>query len=90
MKTHHVVFGEYFGGPSGGDFFKRKPAFFGHAPRLEFLPYAEWANGVAAEDAQATWEHITRSPCHSIDKGRRLIGYAPRYTSLQAVQEAVM
>lgn len=63
--------------------------FYGHEPDLNFLPYAEWAKGVAAEDAQATWEHIARSPCHSIDKARRLIGYAPRYTSLQAVQEAV-
>ena len=32
---------------------------------------------------------VPSCPCHSIDKGRRLIGYAPRYTSLQAVQEAV-
>ena len=63
--------------------------FFGHEPRLQFLPYADWAKGVAAEDAQATWEHISRSPCHSIEKARRLIGYAPRYSSLQAVQEAV-
>jgi nucleoside-diphosphate-sugar epimerase len=63
--------------------------FFGHAPDLRFLPYAEWAAGAATEDAQATWEHIARSPCHAIDKARRLIGYAPRYSSLQAVQEAV-
>ena len=62
---------------------------FGHAPDLSFAPFDEWAKGVAAEDAQATWEHIARSPCHSIDKGRRLIGYQPRYTSLQAVEEAV-
>ena len=63
--------------------------FFGHAPVLQFLPYADWAKAVTQEDALATWEHIARSPCHSIDKARRLIGYAPRYTSLQAVQEAV-
>ena len=62
---------------------------FGHAPAVSYAPYADWAKGVSAEDAQATWEHIARSPCHSTDKGRRLIGYAPRYTSLQAVEEAV-
>ena len=63
--------------------------WFGHEPRLTFAPFDDWKRAVAAEDAQATWEHIARSPCHSIDKGRRLLGYAPRYTSLQAVQESV-
>ena len=47
------------------------------------------AVGQAHEDAQATWEHIIRSPCHSIEKGRRRLGYEPRYSSLAAVQEAV-
>jgi nucleoside-diphosphate-sugar epimerase len=41
------------------------------------------------EEAQATWEHIARSPSHSIEKGRKLLGYEPRYSSLQAVEEAV-
>ena len=62
---------------------------FGHEPKLSYAPFAEWARAVAAEDAQATWEHIMRSPCHSIEKARRLIGYAPRYSSLQAVRESV-
>jgi nucleoside-diphosphate-sugar epimerase len=62
---------------------------FGHDPQISFAPFADWAATVSAEDAQATWEHIARSPCHSIDKARRLIGYAPRYTSLQAVEESV-
>ena len=63
--------------------------WFGHEPKLSFAPFDEWKQRVAAEDAEATWEHIARSPCHSIEKGRRLIGYAPRYASLQAVQESV-
>lgn len=63
--------------------------FWGNVPQLSFLPFAQWAETQARADAEATWEHIARSPCHSIEKARRLIGYAPRYTSLQAVQEAV-
>jgi nucleoside-diphosphate-sugar epimerase len=63
--------------------------WFGHEPRLGFLPYAEWAERQAPEEAKATWEHIARSPSHSIAKAQRLLGYAPRYSSLQAVQEAV-
>ena len=37
----------------------------------------------------ATWDHIAHSPNCSIDKARRLIGYQPRYSSLQGVYEAV-
>lgn len=64
--------------------------FWGHEPRLSFVPFEAWARDVAPEDARASWEHIARSPCHSIDKARRLISYQPRYTSLEAVQEAVV
>ncbi|KAA0691443.1 NAD(P)-dependent oxidoreductase [Neorhizobium sp. P12A] len=63
--------------------------WFGREPNLEFLPYEKWAESQSPEDAKATWEHIARSPNCSIAKAQRLLGYAPRYTSLQAVQEAV-
>jgi nucleoside-diphosphate-sugar epimerase len=63
--------------------------WFGHEPKLEFLSYDKWAEGQTPEDATATWEHIARSPNCSIAKAQRLLGYAPRYTSLQAVQESV-
>jgi nucleoside-diphosphate-sugar epimerase len=63
--------------------------WFGQQPKLRFQPFEEWKAGQAPEDAQATWEHIVRSPCHSIEKGRRRLGYEPRYSSLAAVQEAV-
>ena len=65
-------------------------AWFGKNPRLRFLPWPEWKAAQASEeDATATWEHIARSPSHSIAKSERLIGYAPRYTSFEAVYEAV-
>ncbi|WFU12599.1 NAD-dependent epimerase/dehydratase family protein (plasmid) [Rhizobium sp. CB3090] len=64
--------------------------WFGHEPKLEFLPYDKWAEGQTPEDADATWEHIARSPNCSIAKAERLLNYAPRYTSLQAVQESVI
>jgi nucleoside-diphosphate-sugar epimerase len=63
--------------------------WFGQEPKLEFLPYDRWAEGQAPDEAKATWEHIARSPNCSMDKARRLLGFTPRYTSLQAVQEAV-
>ncbi len=63
--------------------------WFGHEPKLRYLPFEQWRAGVSAEDAQATLEHINRSPSHSMAKAQRLLGFAPRYSSLEAVQEAV-
>ena len=64
-------------------------AWFGQPARLEYLPWEQWRATVSEDEAQQTWEHIARSPNCSIDKARRLIEYQPRYSSLQAVQEAV-
>jgi nucleoside-diphosphate-sugar epimerase len=65
-------------------------AWFGVEAKLKFLPWPEWKAAQASEEeAMATWEHIYRSPCHSIAKAERLLGYAPRYTSFEAVYEAV-
>jgi nucleoside-diphosphate-sugar epimerase len=63
--------------------------WFGKVPRLTYQPFNQWRAGHAPEEAQATWEHISRSPNHSVEKARRLLGYDPRYSSLQAVEEAV-
>ncbi|HVY50933.1 MAG TPA: NAD-dependent epimerase/dehydratase family protein [Devosia sp.] len=62
---------------------------FGHEPKLRFEPFDTWKARQRPEDAQATWEHISRSPCHSIAKAERLLGYRPRYSSLEAVFEAL-
>jgi nucleoside-diphosphate-sugar epimerase len=64
-------------------------AWFGKEPKLEFLPCERWAESQTPEDAQATWEHIARSPNCSMEKARRLLDFQPRHSSLQAVQEAV-
>jgi nucleoside-diphosphate-sugar epimerase len=63
--------------------------WFGHEPKLEFFPWDQWKAMQSEKNAEATWEHIVRSPNCSIEKGRRLLGYAPRYSSLAAVQESV-
>ncbi|CAG1011352.1 dTDP-6-deoxy-L-talose 4-dehydrogenase (NAD(P)(+)) [Anaerolineae bacterium] len=63
--------------------------WFGQNARLTFLPWEMWRDTVTPEDAEATWDHIAHSPNASIAKARRLIGYEPRYTSLQAVQQSV-
>ena len=62
--------------------------WLGHEPKLEFMPFEQWKALQKPEDAKATWKHIIRSR-HSIEKARKLLGYKPRYSSLQAVQESV-
>ncbi len=63
--------------------------WFGQPARLRFLPWPEWRATVSEEEASATWDHIAHSPNCSIAKAQRLLGYQPRYSSLQAVHEAV-
>jgi nucleoside-diphosphate-sugar epimerase len=63
--------------------------WFGQPPDLQYLSWEEWKTTVSPEEAQATWDHIAHSPNCSIAKAQRLLGYQPRYSSLQAVQEAV-
>ena len=64
-------------------------AWFGRPARLAFLPWKEWKETVSEEEAAATWDHIAHSPNCSIAKAQSLLEYKPRYSSLQAVQEAV-
>jgi nucleoside-diphosphate-sugar epimerase len=64
-------------------------AWFGQEAKLEFLPYDTWAKQQKPDEAKATWEHIARSPNCSMEKARRLLGFTPRHSSLQAVQESV-
>jgi len=63
--------------------------WFGHEPQLTFAPFEDWRRDLPEAEAQATWEHISRSPNCSIAKAQRLIGYQPRYTSLGAVRESL-
>lgn len=61
----------------------------GRTAELEFLPWSEWSATVGVAESRATWDHITHSPNCSIAKARERLGYAPRYSSLGAVLEAV-
>jgi nucleoside-diphosphate-sugar epimerase len=64
--------------------------WFGREARLVFLPWEAWRIGVPEKDAAATLDHLRHSPCCSIEKAMSLIGYAPRYNPLQAIQESII
>jgi len=64
-------------------------AHFGQEAQLTFKPWDQWKASVSAEEASATWDHIAHSPNCGIAKAQRLLDYRPRYSSLEAVAEAI-
>lgn len=64
--------------------------WFGHAPKLEFQPVQEWLAAMPEGMAEGAWGHVRRSSSHSIEKSVRRLGYAPRYSSLEALRQSVM
>jgi nucleoside-diphosphate-sugar epimerase len=63
--------------------------WFNQTANLVFQPYETWVHSVSSEDAELTLQHIQRSPCCSMDKARRLLGFIPRYTTYQAVRNSL-
>jgi nucleoside-diphosphate-sugar epimerase len=68
---------------------ERMARWFGNTADLSYLPWDQWKTTVSPEEAAATWDHIAHSPCCSIEKARRVLGYEPRYGSMDAVCESV-
>jgi nucleoside-diphosphate-sugar epimerase len=63
--------------------------WYGREADLAFLPWEQWRRTVEPRVAELTWDHIAHSPNASIAKAARLLDYRPRYSSLQAVREAL-
>jgi nucleoside-diphosphate-sugar epimerase len=63
--------------------------WFGRDASLELVDWPEYAARVGAEHADTTREHVNRSIAASIERARAVLGYAPRYTALQALHEAL-
>jgi nucleoside-diphosphate-sugar epimerase len=63
--------------------------WFGREPVLEFVDWAEYERRAGAEHAEATRAHVERSIAASIERARDVLGYAPRYTTLDALREAL-
>ena len=63
--------------------------WFGREPVLDLLDWDAYEERVGAEHAEATREHIERGIAASIDRARSVLGYAPRYSSLDALQESL-
>jgi nucleoside-diphosphate-sugar epimerase len=63
--------------------------WFGREPVLDFVGWDEFTSRAGPGHAEVTREHTARSIAASIARAREVLGYAPRYTSLDALHEAL-
>ncbi len=63
--------------------------WFGREPVLDFVDWDEFGRQVGPEHAETTREHTFRGVTASIDRAREVLGYAPRYSTLDALQQAL-
>ncbi|MGA6167766.1 NAD-dependent epimerase/dehydratase family protein [Amycolatopsis magusensis] len=64
-------------------------SWYGQEARLSYLGWEQWRETVDADSAALTWDHIAHSPNAAIGKARRLLEFQPRYSSLEAIHEAL-
>ena len=62
---------------------------FGREPNIELAPLARLRELVGEAAFGNIESHVLNSPCSSIEKGRRLLGYAPRYTTEEIFTECL-
>lgn len=62
---------------------------FGHEPKISYLPFEEFSKNVDEADAKQTLEHILRCPSCSMEKAKNLLGFVPKYSSIDTVIRAV-
>ena len=63
--------------------------WFGREPVLDFVGWEEFTRRAGAAHAEVTREHSLRSITASIARAREVLGYAPRYTALDSLREAL-
>ncbi|HUQ47113.1 MAG TPA: NAD-dependent epimerase/dehydratase family protein [Gemmatimonadaceae bacterium] len=61
----------------------------GREANLEFLPWEDWKKTVSERDAELTHDHMIHSPSASIAKAERLLGFAPRFSAVEAVRNSL-
>src|SRR5579859_3359855 len=63
--------------------------WFGREAVLDFVDWDEFERRVGPDHASATREHTFRGMTASIARAREVLGYAPRYSTLDALHEAL-
>jgi len=64
-------------------------AWFGRQAAIDLVSRQEFEQRVGSKHAQTTFAHVDRSIAASIERGREVLGYQPRYSSLEALRESL-
>ncbi len=63
--------------------------WFGRDAVIDYVGRDEFERRVGSEHAETTFAHVDRSIAASIDRARDVLGYQPRYSSLEALRESL-
>ncbi len=64
--------------------------WYGFEPRLQFLPFDEWKKDASEHAVDQYLDHSRHSPSYSMEKAKRLLGFTPRFSSLEAIRECLL
>lgn len=62
---------------------------FNQPVNIAYLPYDAFMETLSSQDSATCAEHIDRSPCASMDKAWKLLGFVPAHSALDTVIEAI-
>jgi nucleoside-diphosphate-sugar epimerase len=63
--------------------------WYGKKAVLRFEPFETWKSRVSPVEAEETLTHIQHSPCGSMEKAERVLGFRPQYNSYEAIRECL-
>jgi len=64
-------------------------SLFGKEPVFKFVPLEKLGQFLGEKAAEMTKSHVMHSPCCSIEKARKMLGYQPRYNTEQIYRECI-
>ncbi len=71
------------------DYAKAVAGWSGRGADIRFLSWEEWCANESEQNVALTHDHVVHSPCASVAKAERLLGFAPRFSAVAAVRDAI-
>lgn len=71
-------------------FAKQAASWFGKEAKLSYKPLNELLESLPKADAYETLDHASHSASVSVEKAKKLLGFTPKYTGIEAAKESVM
>lgn len=62
---------------------------YGHEPNIRYVEWEEFKKNLSDEDVRVSWDHISHSPCCSVEKAKKLLGVSIKYTINDIMNEYV-